>query len=149
MDGGETVALAKTSQGQMTVEFVVMFPVALVIALVAVNAILFFSECAVFDRVFKTSVTSLAVSPAYGQSIDQSCSEIQHALEETAASDYVDVSVSSSGVQGGLVVFQAELSFSPTLFGSGALTGVFGVSFPALLHTSQMTVEVYKPGVIL
>ena len=37
--------------GQMTVEFVVAFPVLIAVAVVAVNACLFFSECAAFDMV--------------------------------------------------------------------------------------------------
>lgn len=143
------MALVRGSRGQLTVEFVVIFPVALVVALVAVNATLFFSDCAAFDRVFNTAVTNLAVSPEYGHSPAQSCSDIQRVLQEGVKSDCSDMAVTSSGIQGGLVTFQAELSFTPTLFGSGALTGIFGVSFPTLVHKTQMTVEVYKPGVIL
>ncbi len=143
------MALAKKYSGQLTVEFVVIFPVALVVALVAVNATLFFSECAAFDRIFNTSVTSLAVSSGYGQSVSQSCSAIQQALQEEANSQWCDVAVTSSGAQGGLVTFKAKLLFTPTLFGSGALSGAFGVSFPKLTHQSSMTVEVYKPGVVI
>lgn len=143
------MALISGSKGQLTVEFVVIFPVALLVALVAVNVTLFFSECAAFDRVFNTSVTTLAVSPGYGHSLAQSCSDIQNVLQDGVESDFTEIEVTSSGVQGGLVTFQAELIFSPTLFGAGTLTGVWGVSFPKLVHKAQMTVEVYKPGVVL
>ena len=42
--------------GQMTVEFVVAFPAMLAIAFVAVNAILFFSDCAAFDRGYSATL---------------------------------------------------------------------------------------------
>lgn len=53
--------------GQMTVEFVVAFPAMMAIALIAVNAVLFFSDCASFDRLFRNSVCAYAASPAYEQ----------------------------------------------------------------------------------
>ena len=45
----------KTS-GQMTIEFVVAFPAMIAVAFVAINAVLFFSDCASFDRVFRNAV---------------------------------------------------------------------------------------------
>ena len=51
----------------MTVEFVVAFPAMLAIALVAMNALLFFSECASFDRLARQSICVHAAAPAYGK----------------------------------------------------------------------------------
>lgn len=149
-DRGAAMAMMKIARsGQMTVEFVAMFPVALVIALTAVNAMLFFSECASFDREFRSAVCTQAVSPKYGQSVEQSCAIIEGQLAETYSEEHLAVTVSSEGTAGTTVKFTGELAFSPTLFGKGALTGVFGVSFPSLRHATSISVDVYKPGVIL
>ncbi len=139
---------AKKMPGQMTVEFVAMFPVMLVIALTAVNAVLFLSDCAAFDRVFRNAVCTYAASPAYGQGPEQSSALVQAAVEEEFAEENLSVSVSSSGVEGGIVSFSGKLSFEPTLFGKGKLTGAFGVSFPALSHESKLSVSAYKPGAV-
>lgn len=138
----------KKMPGQMTIEFVAMFPVMLVIVLTAVNAVLFLSDCAAFDRVFRNAVCTYAASPAYGQGPEQSSALVQTAVEEEFAEENLSVSVSSSGVEGGIVSFSGKLSFEPTLFGKGKLTGAFGVSFPALSHESKLSVSAYKPGAV-
>ena len=81
--------------------------------------------------------------------MSNSCAKIQSSIEEVCDTEYVDVSVSSSGVEGGLVTFTGTLSFLPTLFGAGTLNSVFGVSFPRMTHQSQIVVDCYKPGVIM
>lgn len=136
-------------RGQMTVEFVAMFPAAMVIALVAVNALLFFSDCAAFDRAFRSAVCTYAGSPAYEQSAAESCALVERALDQGFDAEHLDCEVSSEGVEGGLVTFRGVLRFAPTLFTAGALNGAFGVSFPPLEHTSSITVDMYKPGVIV
>lgn len=140
--------IADRNKGQMTIEFVIAFPVALVIALVSINAVLFFSECASFDRLFRFAVCTYAVSPAYEQSVEQSCAYISEELSAEFSEENLSVEVSSSGTEGGLVTFRALLNFQPTLFGNGTLSGVFGVSFPPLKHQEEITVDVYKPGVL-
>ncbi len=135
--------------GQMTVEFVAMFPVMIVIALIAVNATLFLSECSAFDRVFRNAVCTYAASPAYGQDAGQSCALVESALREQFSAENLTVQVSSSGTEGGIVTFNGKLSFEPTLFGMGALHGAFGVSFPALTHEGKFSVSAYKPGVVV
>ena len=137
---------SNSNAGQMTIEFVVAFPVALVIALVA---LLFFSECAAFDRSFRSLVCTYAPSPAYEQDVGQSCAQVSSALQSEFNSENVGIEVSSSGASGGLVEFRGVLRFSPTLFGKGSLSGVFGVSFPPLTHQESIVVDVYKPGVFL
>lgn len=63
--------------GQMTIEFVVAFPAMIAVAFVAINAVLFFSDCASFDRVFRNAVCTYAASPAYEQGTGESCGLIQ------------------------------------------------------------------------
>lgn len=140
---------SKGFSGQMTIEFVIAFPAALIIGLIAVNAVLFFSECAAFDRSFRSLVCTYAASPAYEQGTDQSCASISESLQSEFSADHIEVEVNSRGVSGELVVFEGTLKFSPTLFGKGSLSGVFGVSFPPLSHSESLTVDVYKAGVFL
>jgi Flp pilus assembly protein TadG len=135
--------------GQMTIEFVVCFPVMLVVALIAINALLFFSECASFDRNFREATVSYASSPSYGQTVDNSCAKIKTSIEKVCNGDLVSVDVASSGIEGGLVTFTGTLSFTPTLFGAGSLSSAFGVSFPRLTHQNQIVVDCYKPGVVI
>ena len=61
------------SRGQMTIEFALLFPVMLMIALIACNSILFLSECASFDRIFRESVCVFAPSPASEETTGQIC----------------------------------------------------------------------------
>lgn len=139
----------KRSSGQMSVEFVIAFPVALVIALVSVNTVLFFSECASFDRLFRSAVCTYGASPAYEQDVSESCALIKGSLEGSFSRENLQIEVTSSGVGGGLVTFNGALMFQPTLFGMGPLSGAFGVGFPPLSHQEQITVDVYKPGVLI
>lgn len=141
--------IVEKTPGQMTVEFMAMFPVMLLIALTAMNAVLFLSDCAAFDRVFRNAVCTYAASPAYGQGPEQSSALVQAAMEEEFAEDNLSVSVSSSGVEGGIVSFSGKLTFEPTLFGKGRLGGAFGVAFPALSHESKLSVSAYRPGAVI
>ena len=135
--------------GQMTIEFVVAFPAALIIGLIVINALLFFSECASFDRSFRSLVCTYAPSPSYGQEVGQTCALITESLKSEFSAEHLQVQVTSQGVSGELVAFEGTLDFTPTLFGKGTLSGVFGVSFPSLTHTDLLVVDVYKPGVLL
>lgn len=135
--------------GQMTVELAVAFPVLIVVAVVAVNALLFFSECAAFDNAFREAVRVHATSPAYGQGLEQGRAQVAGALAEAFDQPFEDVSVSVEGAAGGHATFSGVLELFPTLFGLGLKSTVFGVSLPPLSHTVVLTVDCYKPGVLL
>ncbi|MEG0323911.1 MAG: hypothetical protein RR547_01545 [Raoultibacter sp.] len=139
----------KDQAGQMTVEFAVAFPVMLIVAVVAVNVLLFFGECASFDRIARDSVRVHAASPAYGQTTEQTVALVRQAVEESLAADNETATVSVAGQSPGLTTFTATLRFSPTLFGLGLKSSVFGVELPCLEHSVSMTVDAYKPGVII
>ena len=142
-------ALASAEAGQMTIELAAAFPVLIAIAVIAVNAMTFFSDCAVFDRVAHEAVRAYAASPAYGQTSAESCSLVAGEIEQALPRDNLDVSVASEAVARDLERFTATLSFSPTLFGMGLRSEVFGVSLPKLTHVSSFVVDVYKPGVVV
>lgn len=138
-------------KGQMTVELVVMIPALVVIAAIAVNALLFFSECAAFDRVARNAIRIQAASPAYGQSAAESCSLALSTIEDALGvqeKDYLDADVTASGSSGAKTTYRATLSFSPTLFGLGLKTSIFGVPLPKLEHSTDLTIEPYRPGVL-
>ena len=115
------------------------------------NAMLFFSECAAFDRLARNAVRAFATSPAYGEDSSQSCSAALGAIEEgmgIADKDYLEASVSVASESFGQKRFRATLRFTPTLFGMGLKSSVFGVSLPQLEHSTELVVDVYKPGVL-
>ena len=130
------------SRGQMTIEFALLFPVILMIALIACNSILFLSECASFDRVF-------APSPASEETTGQICAHIEEALAQVSERDYLSCSVSASEDQGGLTTYTATLAFTPTIFGAYPLRRVFDVELSPIEHPITMTVDSYKPGVFV
>lgn len=141
--------LSARTSGQMTVELAVVFPLLMVVAVVAVNAVLFFSECAAFDRLVRDAVRVHATSPAYGQSLEQSRALVADTLGQASDRPYLEVRVVVEGVQGGYARFTATLEFSPTLFGLGLRSSVFGVALPRLKHSASMTVDPYRSGVLL
>ena len=141
--------LRRCDQGQMTVELAVLFPVVLVVAVVATNALLLFSECAAFDRLAHEAVRVYATAPAYGQSQGQCCALVQQQLDASFDRQNLAVSVDCSGEGLGYVRYTATLEFSPTLFGLGLKSEVFGIPLPVARHSVSYVVDPYKPGVIV
>ena len=139
----------KDYSGQMTVEFVVAFPVMIMVALVATNALLFFSECAAFDRIVQESARIHLASPAYGQSLEQSSAAAEQEISKRFDKDYLSFSTTYSQSGSGHISFTANLEFSPTLFGMGLRSEFFGLSLPSLHHSSTAVIDSYKPGVLL
>ena len=134
----EPILKQSGSRGQMTIEFALLFPVMLMIALIACNSILFLSECASFDRIFRESVCVFAPSPAS-----------EEALAQFNERDYLSCSVSASEDQGGLTTYTATLAFTPTIFGAYPLRRVFDVELSPIEHPITMSVDSYKPGVFV
>ncbi len=137
------------SSGQMTVEFVIAFPAMLVIAVIAVNAVLFFSECAAFDRLARQAVCTYAAAPGYGQGSAQAAAEVEASLRQQFDRKYLDVSVQTQGHSPGYVQYVATLYFTPTLVGRNYSGSVFGVSISPLQHSTSLTLDPYKPGAVV
>ncbi|HIT45439.1 MAG TPA: hypothetical protein IAC28_05020 [Candidatus Aphodovivens excrementavium] len=135
--------------GQATIELVVVFPVLLAVAFIVMNATLFLSECASFDRMVPQAVRVHAASPSYGQDAQQAKSLIESQLQEEFDKENLSVSVAVRTVSGGMLRFDATLEFAPTLFGLGMRSEFFGVALPKLSHTASLTVDRYKPGVVI
>lgn len=132
----------------MTVELCVVFPVVIVIAVIATNALSFFGYCAEFDRVARNAVRTYATSLAYGESTDSAVSRVETALEEAMDASNLECDVSASRNGLGYGSYEMTLRFKPTLFGLGLHSEVFGVPLPELSHQSRLTVCPYKPGML-
>lgn len=135
-------------EGQTTVELVASIPVAIAVAAIAFNALLFFSECAKFDRVASNAIRTCAASPGYGQGIEQSISAID-SLIETEMGDGTTCEVSAQRTSDGYTTFTATLFYEPSLFGASLRKELFGVELGSLTHEIDLTVDTYKPGILL
>lgn len=134
--------------GQATVELAVMFPIVIIIAVIAINALLFFGYCLNFDRTFRQIVSCTASSPAAGTDLGNTKANIESQLQETFDESNLNFEVEVNSVEGGNHQYIGTLKMFPTLFGMGLKQEILGVPLPTLNHSSQMTIETYKPGVI-
>lgn len=139
--------LSKQRQGQMTVELMAVLPVVLAVAVIAVNALLFFGDCATFDRLARNAVRVYATSPTYGVHGGQSQASIAQYLDGSFDAPYQQVSVRREEIGGGLARYVATLDYAPNLFGMGLRDSVLGVQLPHLRHSTSLVVDTYKPGV--
>ena len=135
------------SSGQMTVELMVVLPVAIIIAAIVVNALLFFGDCAAFDRVARNAMRVYATSPTYGVQAGQSQASIQAAIQGEIDDSFEQVTVTYEGMSGGLTRYTATLDYAPNLFGMGLRDSVLGVALPHLQHSTSLVLDTYKPGI--
>ncbi len=147
----------------MVVEFAVLMPVAIVVALIVFNLVQFASSCSRFDRVALDAVTSQGVAPAGNQNTETAVGAVQGALEQGMGDLHVEVSVRAEGPSMGGKGSGHELDFpvSPLLTRFvctmryepwprvGSIAGVHGGSPVALTHERSLTVDRYRAGVIV
>lgn len=134
-------------EGQMTVELAVVLPAIIIVCAISVNALLFVSECAAFDRAFPQMVRLYSV-PCYGETTEGSSASVQEALSGRFDKDYVSVAVSAVRDDLSHVRFTGELLFSPTLFGMGLRDEFFGVRLPRITHGVEYVVDSYRAGAV-
>ena len=128
-------------RGQATVELAVVLPVALIVAVIAVNAL------ASFDRVARQTVCALATAPASGDDAASLTLAVEEALVRQVG-DQGEVQVRAEGLASGLTRFTARIEYAPTLFGLGMRSEIFGVALPPLAHEVDLVVDAYKPGIM-
>lgn len=133
--------------GQMTIELMAVIPVAVAIAVIAVNALVFFGDCASFDRIARNAIRVYATSPTYGMQAGQSQASVANAIREELTSAFEVVDVSHEDVGGGLTRYVATLDYAPNLFGMGMRDSALGVQLPHLKHSTSLVVDTYKAGV--
>ncbi len=135
----------RDQSGQMSIEFVVAFPVMLIIALILCNACLCISECASFDRLSKDAIRTFGTSPTYEQRIGDCASDIQSHLSASFEKEYLSVDVQAEQCAANQVRYVAHLNFYPTLFGRSFSGNVFGVQITPISHESSLVVQPYQP----
>lgn len=136
--------------GQMMVELCVIFPVVLIIAFIAVNALTFFGECARFDRVAHNSVRIASSSPSFSlNNLDRIGEDVLIQLEDGMAEDNLDIRMDISVTAENYMRYEMEFVYHPTLFGLSMRSEVFGVSLPSLSHRVGYTVDPYRAGAFL
>ena len=140
---------SRIDRGQMTVELAVAMPVLIIVAVIVVNAMTFFVDCAVFDRAVRDSVRAYASAPAYGEGPGQSCALVEQAVRDAVDQPNVEISVSHGTVGFDFDQYTAVIEYRPTLFGLGLRSEVFGVALPTLSHSTSYVVDTYKAGVIV
>lgn len=133
-------------KGQMTIELALFLPVALIVGMIVFNALLFFGQCAEFDRIARNAVRVCASSPTYGQTSSESVQQVLAQIEERFDDDNVECTVEMLSDSQGLNTYEATIGFHPTLFGMTVRDEVFGVRLPILTHKTKLTVDPYKPG---
>ena len=138
----------RKEHGQATVELAVVIPVALIVAVVTVNALSFFGTCAAFDRVARQAVCIHGAAPAAGEGAADVAAKVEADLESAVGAPNVSISVTVQSTALGLERYTSQVEFAPTLFGLGLRSEVFGVALPALQHEVSMVVDRYRPGVL-
>lgn len=139
--------LLSSDKGQMTLELVVMLPVGIAIALILVNALTFFGDCAAFDRLGRDAVRTFATSPGYGESVAECKKAVENSLSSFSDKSNEECEVRTSTTLLGLTQYDLRLVYHPTLFGLDMRAEIFGVSLPALTHEVSIAIESYKPGI--
>lgn len=137
----------RCNAGQMTVELCIVFPVVIAIALIAVNALTFFSECAQFDRLVRNCIRIYSTSLSEGADESAVTSEIvSHVTKQMGEDAQIECQMSGSLRGEEFVTYTVTYSYAPTLFGMPLRGSVFGISLPQIKHSINMAVDPYSPG---
>ena len=153
-------ARARERRAQATVEMAIVAPVMVVLALVAYSLMLFTAAVARFDRVVPDVVLAHGVSPAGGEgSSTASMVETVRCQVASAMEGYdveVEVAVGEEGREEAsvLALVGARRTFTCTMRfrtwpGSFAIAGVPLGAPAALCHERAVTVDPWRPGVVL
>ncbi|MDR0513690.1 MAG: hypothetical protein LBG81_00820 [Coriobacteriaceae bacterium] len=139
----------KERKGQMTVELALAFPVFIVVAAISVNVMMFFSECAAFDRVALDAIRICATGASYGESLGSASCRLDDLIGNTWDKPYLHYESRAEPDILGHTRFTATLEFYPTLFGLDLRPSLFGISLPPIRHSVSLVVDTYKPGVLI
>lgn len=126
----------------MTVELCILFPVIIVVALIAVNAMCFLGECACLDRTARNAVVAMTSSPSLDKSPDTLAARVEMMVEEEWEGEDV---ACEYWEESGVGRFKVTGWFEPTLFGRGLQPSIFGVSLPRMQHSTVLAIDMYSP----
>lgn len=131
-------------KGQSTVEMALVLPAMLVAAVIAYNALMFFGNCAVFDRAVRDAVRVYASSEP---SMISASAEMQVTRAVQAElDDSCTVRVTSSATSRGFTRYTATLTYTPSVFGRAMRGDVFGVALAKPTHTCSFTIDTFVTG---
>ena len=136
----------KEIKAQMTIELALVFPILIVIASVMVNALSFASECSRFDRIARNALRCETATPAIEENSSQALERVQDALTSNFLFENETVLTSVNGSSGSSVVYECELKWSPTLFGMGLKSEIFGIRMFELSHKTTLVVDPHRSG---
>lgn len=147
--------------GQMAVELAALIPVIVVAALTIYNLMGFIEMCAAFDHIALDAVVSQGVSPAGELSQGAATEAVRSCIEDALASSrcVVHVTASSRGFSGStgkvsfpisplLTTYTCQLEYR-TWPGSFVIAGVVYDSPLTLKHERSLTVDRFRPGVVV
>lgn len=146
----QTRGKLRDNHGQMMVELCVIFPVVMIIALIAFNTLVFFGDCARFDRLVHNGIRIAASSPSTSlANFDRIGEDALAQVESEMQGDNTEVSMTVSVTAENYLRYETELVYHPTLFGIGMRQEIFGVSLPNLTHRVEYTIDPYRAGQFL
>lgn len=149
-------------RGQATVELAMCVPLLLVMAFVVANLMSYVEACAAFDRIAYDAVVSQGVSPA-GEGVSspatgaiRSCIEDALGREATCSVEVRSEDVLRYGgdpdttfsIAPRLTRYVCTLRYRP--WPSGVVIAGVSMQAPAVLvHTRELVVDRYRPGVVI
>lgn len=155
------VRALRNQRGQMAVETAVVVPVCIVVALIVFNISRFVEACASFDRIAMDAVISQGVSPPGEQSASAAAGQVQACIESALAMPNCEVSVGATGASAHvsgkglrfpvsplLTTYTCTLRYRPWPH-SFVIAGVAFSPPVALTHERTLTVDRFKPGVVV
>ena len=142
--------LTHTEPGQATIELVLVLPLMILLAVIAFNCMVFFTEASAFDRTFRNAVRTYAVSPSASQSLSSTIGSISSEVTKSFnGNKQLTVSTNAQSRAGGLTAFTGTLTYRPTLFGRPLSGRIFGYYLPAIKHSTTLVVSTFKTGVFI
>lgn len=143
----------RAESGQMAVEMAVVLPVILVVLVIAIDCMVFVSECARFDNIAPQETLACAVSPKRGNYAEERRVQVvKKRLSKAFNRNGEKVTVKSRDpglAYAGIRVYDFELSMAPWPLGRAGKK-VFGVKVPKLLkHSYSFAFDPYTPGQLL
>lgn len=149
--GGISQRLARKvhdASGQMTIGLCVGLPVMIIVAVIAVNALMFFGDCATFDRECRNAIRVCAASGERGQTESTALARITEQVTSYTGFDDVSGTVARTSMPA-YIRFTLTYTYTPTLFGLGLVDEVFGIPLPKPTHSISLTVDPYRAGQLI
>lgn len=136
--------ILRDERGQSTVEMALVLPAMMAAAIIAYNALMFFGNCAVFDRAVRDAVRVYASSEP---SMVSTSAELQVLRAVQAVVDEsCTVRVTSSATSRGFTRYAATLTYVPSVFGREMRGDIFGIALARPTHTCFFTIDTFVTG---